>query len=477
MALLTARRCHGAERTCGFTHRTRVSGAVAPFSPGASRPGPSRVRGVLVWILIVLAALVGFVSALTTWVNRQALDTNSWTKASSDLINDPVVRSSLATYVVNEVYDNVDVSGEIAKRLPSRYQVLAGPISTALRGPAEQGVERLLAAPRVQSLWVNANRVAHQELVAIVENKTRPGVSTANGTVTLDLRTIVIDLAKQFGLSGSLVSKIPAGAGQITVFHSDQLSAVQTSVRTVKALSVWLAVVVLLLWALALYLARGARRATLRDIGWSIVLVGLLLLVVRRVSENYILDSLTTSQTRPVGHHVWLIGTQIIGQIGWALIAYGIVTVLAALLAGPTRPATRLRTLLAPTLNTRQAVVWGLAGATYLVLVLWGPTHALRTPTGILLLGALATAGLYCLRRQTLQEFPDAAHGEGPGLTARAEELWRKRPHRSTPTKSQTSASAAVGSAAEEIERLHTLQQAGAITDDEFQRGKERALS
>ena len=32
------------------------------------------------WVVVVLAALIGFVSTLTTWVNRQALDTNSWTK-------------------------------------------------------------------------------------------------------------------------------------------------------------------------------------------------------------------------------------------------------------------------------------------------------------------------------------------------------------------------------------------------------------
>ena len=259
------------------------------------------------------------------------------------------------------------------------------------------------------------------EAIAVLEDKTRPGVSTANGSVTLDIRTIVIDLAQQLGFSGNLVSKIPPDAGQITILQSDQLSAAQTAVKTIKLLSIWLVVLTLLLWVLALYLARGARRTTLRDIGWSIFIVGLLLLVVRRLGENYILDHLTTPQTRPVGHRVWLIGTQIIGQIGWALIAYGIATVLGALLAGPTHLATGLRTWLAPTLNARQAVAWGITGATYLLLVLWGPTHALRAPMGILLLGALAALGLYTLRRQTLQEFPDAAPGGGPGLKAMIE--------------------------------------------------------
>jgi len=450
--------------------------AVAP-SPAAPMRGLSRGRSALIWVLIVLAALIGFVATMTTWVNRQMLDTNSWTRASAQLINDPEVRTALSTYMVNQLYDNVDVSGEIAKKLPPKYEALAGPLSAALRSPAQQGVDQLLGRPRVVALWVNANRVAHREFVAIVEDKTRPGVSTANGSVTLDLRTIVIDLAQQFGFSGNLVSKIPADAGKITVFHSDQLSVAQTSVKTIRVLSVWLVVLVLLLWSLTLYLARGARRATLRDIGCSIVFVGLLLLVVRRVGENYVLDSLTTAQTRPTGHRVWLIGTQIIGQIGWSLIAYGIVTVLGALLAGPTSFASRLRAWLAPTLNTRPGVVWGITGATYLLLVLRGPTHALRTPIGILVLGALAAAGVYALRRQTLQEFPEALHGDGPGLMTRVEALWSERPHRSQHATTHAAAVSPAGSPAEEIERLHALHAAGAISDEEFQRGKDRALS
>lgn len=437
----------------------------------------SRGRSTAVWGLIVLAALIGFLATLTTWVNRQALDTRTWTNASADLINDPEVRSALSAYIVDEFYDNVDVSGQISKGLPPKYEALAGPIAAALRDPAQQGVDRLLQRRRVVTLWEKANRAAHRNLVAILEDRARPGVSTANGSVTLDLRTIVIELAKQLGLSGNLVSELPADAGKITIVHSDQLSAAQTAVKTIKILSVWLVVLVLLMWAVALYLARGSRRATLRDIGWSIVIVGVLLFVARRLGQHYVL---TTPQTRPVGQRVWLIGTQIIGQIGWALIAYGFATVLGAALAGPTRLGTSLRRWLAPTLNTRQGIAWGVAGFMYLLLILWGPTHALRTPIGILLLGALAALGLYALRRQTLVEFPDVVHEHGPGLTARAGEWWSRTPRRShhvAPAVPEASAGPASLSTADEIERLRALHTVGALSDEEFQRGKEHALA
>jgi hypothetical protein len=207
------------------------------------------------------------------------------------------------------------------------------------------------------------------------------------------------------------------------------------------------------------------------------VIVGLLLLVVRQVGGNYVLNALTTSQTRPAGNAAWLIGTEILGQIGLALIAYGVIVVLGTLLAGPTRLAIRARTWLAPILNTRQAVAWVTVGVAYLLLVLWGPTHALRTPLGVLILGALVAAGVYALRRATLLEFPDAAFGDRPGMVARVEERWSHRPHGSAHAGARTSNGGAPASAAAEIERLNALLSSGVITDDEFRRGKERALA
>ena len=97
--------------------------------------------------------------------------------------------------------------------------------------------------------------------------------------------------------------------------------------------------------------------------------------------------------------------------MGWAAIIYGAVILLGAVVAGPTAYATRLRHRLAPALNARPAAAAAVVGGLFLLLVLWGPTHALRTWWGIVLLGALLAAGVAALRRQTLVEFPEGAEG------------------------------------------------------------------
>jgi hypothetical protein len=376
----------------------------------------SRRRRIAVWSLIVAATILAFVSILTTWVNRQMLDNKAWTRASTQVIQSKKVQTSLATYLVNQLYGSVDVAGSLEQQLPPNLKPLADPIASALRQPATATAASILARPRVQELWINATSVAHQKLVNVLENKTGHGIETGNGVVTINLHTVVTELAADLGLPGKVVQQLPADSGVITVMRSDQLSAAQSGVRAIKVLSVWLLVLVLAMFALAIYLARGERRETLRNVGFAFIIVGLLVLVVRRWLGNYATTELTSPSYSGTIHDVWLIGTSILGQIAAAAILYGLVLVLAGLLAGPTRAAVASRRLIAPVLNRQPAVAAVVVGTVYLLLVLWGPTHALRKWWGILFFAALLALGIFALRRQTLAEFPDA--GETPSELA-----------------------------------------------------------
>jgi hypothetical protein len=394
--------------------------ATAPTTTEASGPQPlSRGRRITVWALVIAASVIGLASILTTWVNRQMLDNTSWKKASSQVIRDKQVQQALSVYLVNQVYDNVNVSGSIAQELPPNLKGLAGPIAGALQEPAAQAVSFMLGRPRIQQLFVNASVLAHQKLVNVLENKTGSGISTGNGVVTLDLSQLVTELGTQLGLPQSALARIPSNAGQITVMKSDQLSSAQTAVQALKALSAWLLVLVIFLFGLALYLARGIRRETLRNIGWAFIIVGLIVVVIRQVAGNYAVGTLTQDPYKTPAHHVFLIASSILGQIGWATFAYGVIGVLGAALAGPTRYATEFRRFIAPALIERQGIVWLGTGIVFLLLVLWGPTHALRTLWGVVLLGALLALGLWAFRRETVREFPESpAVAPAPAVAA-----------------------------------------------------------
>ncbi len=367
-------------------------------------PQLSGRRRALIWALVVVASLIGLGSILTTWVHRQMLDQQAWRDASAELIQDARVRDTLSTYLVNELYANVDVSSALAQQLPTALQGLAPTAAGALRQPATDAVNRLLEAPHVQQLFIDASSQAQSKLVNVLENKTGDGISTGDGAVTLDLSEVVKALGTDLGLPASALARVPPDVGVITLMRSDQLAAAQTAVRAVRVLSALLLVLVLGMFALAIYLARGERRETLRNIGWAFLLVGLLVLVVRRVGGNVAVEALTTPVSTQAGHQVWLIGTAILGEIGWAVILYGAIALLGALLAGPTRPAVAVRGRIAPVLNEQPGIAWAVVAFVFLLAIVWGGTHALRTVWGVALLGALLAAGVFAFRHQTMRE-------------------------------------------------------------------------
>jgi hypothetical protein len=115
-------------------------------------------------------------------------------------------------------------------------------------------------------------------------------------------------------------------------------------------------------------------------------------------------------------------------------------------------------------LNEHQGFVWGGVGFVYLLLILWGPTHALRVWWGILLLAGLSALGVVALRRQTLREFPPGTRKE-------------RAPLRRPAFAGATAGGGGSRSPSEEIARLSKLHDSGALSDAEFEAAKKLALT
>ena len=100
------------------------------------------------------------------------------------------------------------MQGELQQALPAQFKPLAGPAAGGLRNLAQQGVEQLLQRPRVQALWENANRTAQKQLLKLLEGG-GGALSTAGGTVKLDLGVVLQQAAATLGVGQNLASKLP----------------------------------------------------------------------------------------------------------------------------------------------------------------------------------------------------------------------------------------------------------------------------
>jgi hypothetical protein len=375
--------------------------------PPAAKPAPTgRARRRSALALIFVASLLAFLALPAVWLDRQALNTDNWTETSSELLQNDAIRTQIANYLVDQVYANVDVQNELAKALPPRAKPLAGFAAGGLQQLADTGVKDLLARPRPQQAWETANRRAHTLLLKVLDGG-GDVVSTTGGEVTLDLEALLTQTADRFGVGGRIKDKLPPDAGQIVILKSNQLATAQDAVHLLQTAAVVLVVLSLLLFALAVFLAQGWRREALRACGFGLVAAGAAALVARSVAGGYFVDSLaTTDAVRPAVEATWTIGTSLLVQAATATVWYGVVIVLVAWLAGPTRLATGIRRLKAPFLREPR-YAWGGLAVIVLLLIAWGPTPATRSPLPMLFLIALLALGVEALRRQTAREFPD----------------------------------------------------------------------
>ena len=401
---------------------------------GAAR-GQRRRRGAVAAIL-ALAVITGVVAIMATWVRRQALDTGNWTSTSSRLLADPPIQRAVGAYLVNTLFTNVDVPGELRNSLPPQFAGLAGPAAAGLRELADRGAPQLLARPRVQDAWRLANQNAHGQLIRIL-NGGGNTVSTANGQVVLNLHNLVDQLAGSLGIEDQVAAAraklspaarakirgtaqqrlgvtLPPQAGEIVLMRAKQLKTAQDIANAIKKLSIVFTVLSFGLFALAIWLARGWRRLALRSTGWCFFGLGVAVLLIRRVAGDSIVDALVRNESvKPAVHDAWAIGTSLLRAIALAFVIYGLVIVVAAWLAGPSRPALSVRQALAPSLRDHPVRVYGAAALAYLLVLAWGPTPALRHIIPILIIAALLVLGIELLRRQAAREFPDAHAGDG----------------------------------------------------------------
>jgi hypothetical protein len=468
-----------------------------PMSP-ASAPHSRRW---LIDTIFACAVVVGVFSTLAVWINRQVLNTNSWTNTSSQLLADPKIEAAVGGALVNDLFSSVNVSAEIKGVLPSQLAGLAAPATAGLRALAIQIAPQVLSSATVQSAWRLANRTAQRELLQILHGGSKT-VSTENGVVALHLYPLLVQLATQLGLQEQLANVQPdlqgaAGAaargavqqklgvtlpplsGNIVILRSSQLKTAQNIVKSIKGFAILLPVIALGLFILAVRLAQGWRRVAVRATGWCLIGIGVIVIIARRVIGDVLVDSLVkVASNKPAAHQVYTIGTSLLYDSAIALITYGAAIVIGAWILGPTRLALALRRALAPSLRVHAPYLYAAAGLALLLVVLWGPFPSTRQPIPVIGIAALLALGIRALRQMTAREFPDARAGD----TGRSIRNWSSG-RRHSAFLAISAARPTVADTGErdariaDLGRLADLYHRGDLTDEEFRAQKTRLLS
>ena len=439
--------------------------------PEAARAPRPRARFAGFYVLLVVAGLLLLLSSFAVWINRVALNTDVFADTATELIEDDEIRAAVAQRAVDELYANVDVEAAIEERLPDDVKSLAGPTSAALRQAAPEILDRALEQPALQRLWVAAVEQSHETLVVVLEGD-GDVVSTEGGVVVLDLRELVLESADRLGIRSQVEERLPEDAGRIEILRSDELDTAQNAFQLLKTLAWVLPILTLLAFAGAVWIAPDRRRS-LRGVGITAVVVGVLGLLAANLTGNYVVNALVEERdTRPAANNAWDILTDLMRSSFRWLVVIGILFVVAWWLAGHGRSAIAVRRTLAPTLRGRWWAYAALA-VVGLVLLVTGQVSDFARLLVVAILVALGAVWIELTRTQALREFPDAGAPAFIGdARTRVESWWDARRARA-----EAPAVAAPGDVSAQLANLAGLHAQGALTDEEFAAAKARVLA
>jgi hypothetical protein len=448
----------------------------------------SRGRRRTVKALVVLGSVLAFLSVFAIWTERQALNTDDWVDTSGRLIQNSTVRAAVADYLIDQLYENVDVEKELEDILPGETKELAGPFSGGLRQVAGGGAEEVLKSSTAESLWKDANRAAHEQLLAVLENK-KEAVETEGGDVTLNLGGLVTNLADQAGIGGRLAEKLPPDAGQVTILHSDELKTAQDVAVGIKGLAIVLSLLTLFTFGLAVYLSRDGRWVTILFCGIGLVAAGFAVIVFREVAGGIVVDQLVTDESvKPAAEATWSIGTSLMTSIATTVIVFGVLLGIAGWLGSPTGSARASRRFMSPALRDHVAYVYTGLVIVVCLYFLSSSVQNLRSFLTTLVIAGFAAFGIHELRRQAEEEFPDAEFSDYFGgakervagavksanLGERASKL--RLPEMRKPGGGGEAPADDGEGRLRHLERLAELHEKGVLTDEELAAEKARVL-
>jgi hypothetical protein len=294
--------------------RERLSDPDAPGQRGGDGAQKRLRRGwwrpVVASVLILVAAVLAPASIVARFASDQIGDTNHYVETVTPLATDPAVQDAIVARISKEVLDRIDVKAITQQAVAAlQAQGLSPQVSaglTALSVPLQNGVAsfvtkqvtKIVHSPEFATAWVEANRRAHTQMVAILTGQDTDSVTVTGDTVQVNLGPVVTQVKQRLVKNGfSVASRIPPVRATFTLVQSDNITKAQRGFRLLKGTATGLPIVALLLLAGAVAVARDRRRALI-GAGLAVVAGMLLLGGLLNVFRGVYLDNIPTATAK-----------------------------------------------------------------------------------------------------------------------------------------------------------------------------------
>ncbi|MBO9553984.1 MAG: hypothetical protein J7523_05270 [Cellulomonas sp.] len=283
---------------------TRLRSAAPPTvvvaaPPRRRRPG----RATAAVVLIVVAALLAPVAVVAVWAKGLAEDTDRYLATVAPLADDPQIQSAVTNRLTNAIVDAVNLqdlaqtaTGAVSDlglppRLSAAVLALQGPLVDAATTFIRKGVDRVVTSDAFSTAWEQANRAAHEQIVAVMRGDPDAIASIdSQGTLTVDLTPVIEQVKAALSNAGfTIVDRIPTINASFPLAQSADLVRLQNAYRMLDVLGTWLPWLVIALLAGGVMLSQNKSRALVvagLTLAGAMLVLGLALTIGRSVYAN-----------------------------------------------------------------------------------------------------------------------------------------------------------------------------------------------
>jgi hypothetical protein len=233
-----------------------------------------RWRTILASLLIVLACVLAPLSVVAVWTRNQVTNTDRYLATVAPLADDPTIQDAVADQITAQVFTYVDVRGlttqavdALAARglrpaLADQLRAFAVPIANGVQSFTRDQVGEVVESDAFADAWVQANRVAHAELVKALTGEGGRAVTVENDTVTVNLAAFIQTVKQRLVDAGfTVAARIPEVDASFVLFQSRDVTRARAGFNLLNTLGTWLPILTLVLLVLGVYVARDHRRA------------------------------------------------------------------------------------------------------------------------------------------------------------------------------------------------------------------------
>jgi len=317
---------------------------------------PRRRRRTGRWTAATVCLIVGClllpVGAVALWARTILFNTDRYVETVAPLARDPAVQDAVADRITAEVFAAIDLAGYtdqiidglVKRGAPPELAALRQPILNGMRSFARTQVRNVVGTEAFAQAWEQANRAAHDGLVAALKGEQGGTIEVRNNTVSVNLGAFIATIKPQLVAAGvPLAGRIPAVNVSFPILRSDEIPRLQRAASLLDTLALPLVLLAFLLLAVAVWLAPGRRRM-LSLAGLAMAVALLALLGALGAGRVYYLNHLPPGTVPPdAAAVIWDTLLRLFTARLQALVVLGLVIAVSAWAVGPGQLARALR--------------------------------------------------------------------------------------------------------------------------------------